>query len=154
MSSLVVLCNITLADPIILSNNRFSAQTQGLAPPSGKPWIRHCITNNVVKFVGPNICADSEIDSVSIYLNRNTARNNEGHWLSFHNVLISLFNWVILLWKATCLYLLFQSHHGRHGIPDVQCRHSYLQYERQASAAENLFFSENKNKNRPSKSVS
>ena len=23
-------------------NNRFLAQTQGLAPPSGKSWIRHC----------------------------------------------------------------------------------------------------------------
>ena len=26
----------------IFGNNRFSAQTQGLAPPSGKSWIRHC----------------------------------------------------------------------------------------------------------------
>ena len=34
--------------------------------------------------------------SPSIHSKDNTARNKEGHWLSFYNVLVSLFNWVIL----------------------------------------------------------
>ena len=38
----------------ILANNRFSVQTQGLVPPSGKSWIRHC-KMKLTFTIGPNV---------------------------------------------------------------------------------------------------